>query len=50
MYIASIAPGFDSFTGDDTLAKYPNLKALRDKVDALPAIKKWIEVRPKTEF
>jgi glutathione S-transferase len=50
LYFVSMSPTFDTFTGEDVFAKYPNLKALRDKVDALPAIKKWIEERPKSEF
>jgi glutathione S-transferase len=41
---------FDMMSGGDTLAKYPKLKGLKEKVEALPAIKKWLEVRPKTEF
>lgn len=33
----------------DIVEKYPNLKALRDKVLALPAIKAWVAKRPVTE-
>lgn len=48
--LATAAPMFDMMSGGDTLAKYPKLKGLKEKVEALPAIKKWIEIRPKTEF
>ncbi|KAG8231881.1 hypothetical protein J437_LFUL009730 [Ladona fulva] len=32
------------------LDKYPNLKALTEKINNLPQIKEWIEKRPKTIF
>ncbi|EEZ99492.1 Glutathione S-transferase S1-like Protein [Tribolium castaneum] len=47
---ATVSPGFDMITKVDTIANYPELKAVRDKVNSLPAIKKWIEQRPKTDF
>ena len=50
MYFTSGGTGFDQFVGSNTFDKYPTLKALREKVEALPAIKKWMEARPKTEF
>lgn len=31
------------------LDNYPNLKLLVDRVHSIPAIKKWTEIRPKTE-
>ncbi|KAJ3663487.1 hypothetical protein Zmor_007744 [Zophobas morio] len=49
-YFATMSPMFDLLTGGDNLAKYANLKGLREKVNGLPAIKKWIEARPKTPF
>lgn len=33
----------------DLIEKYDNLKQLRDKVLALPAIKSWVEKRPQSE-
>ncbi|XP_077981263.1 glutathione S-transferase 1-like [Glandiceps talaboti] len=36
--------------GSDVLAPYPKLKALVDRVNALPKIKAWKDKRPKTEF
>ncbi|XP_017881697.1 glutathione S-transferase-like [Ceratina calcarata] len=33
----------------DLIEKYENLKQLRDKVLALPAIKTWVESRPESE-
>ncbi|KZC09848.1 PREDICTED: glutathione S-transferase-like [Dufourea novaeangliae] len=35
--------------GSDITEKYENLKQLKEKVQNLPAIKSWIEKRPKTE-
>ncbi|KZC09849.1 PREDICTED: glutathione S-transferase-like [Dufourea novaeangliae] len=35
--------------GSDLIEKYENLKQLKEKVINLPAIKSWIEKRPKTE-
>ncbi|KAJ3663079.1 hypothetical protein Zmor_007388 [Zophobas morio] len=49
-YFAAVSPAFDLVIGEDILASYPNMKSVREKVNALPAIKKWIEVRPKTDF
>ena len=50
LHWASLSPIFDILTGKDNLAGFPNLKGLREKVNELPAIKKWIEIRPKTEM
>jgi glutathione S-transferase len=36
--------------GADTLTKHPKLKALKDRVEALPKIKTWLEKRPKTDM
>jgi glutathione S-transferase len=36
--------------GADTLTKHPKLKALKDRVEALPKIKAWLESRPKTDM
>jgi len=32
----------------DLADKYPRLLALRDRVEALPAVAAWIQKRPKT--
>ncbi|KAJ3663482.1 hypothetical protein Zmor_007740 [Zophobas morio] len=50
LYFVSMCPGFDYFAGGDVFEKYPNLKALRTKVEALSAIKEWIRVRPQSEY
>lgn len=34
----------------DLLTGFENLKALREKVLAIPNIKKWVEKRPKSEM
>lgn len=39
------------FLGDfcpNTMAKYPDLKEYKEEISAIPEIKKWIEIRPKT--
>ncbi|XP_014244868.1 glutathione S-transferase-like [Cimex lectularius] len=41
--------GYFSFIAElDICAKYPNIKALRDKIHDFPSIQKWLEKRPKT--
>ncbi|KAJ3663478.1 hypothetical protein Zmor_007736 [Zophobas morio] len=47
-YFTTLSPMFDLITGEDVLASYPNLKGVKEKVNALPVIKKWIEIRPKS--
>ncbi|KAJ3663489.1 hypothetical protein Zmor_007746 [Zophobas morio] len=49
-YFTTVCGAFDFFFGGDCLANSPSLKSLVQKVNELPAIKKWIEIRPKTEF
>ena len=34
----------------EVLAKYPGLKSVKDKVQALPNIAKWLKERPVTQF
>ena len=36
--------------GGDFIAKYDNLKAVRDKVLAQPGIKAWVAKRPKSDY
>ncbi|RZC36261.1 GST N domain containing protein [Asbolus verrucosus] len=50
LYFSSSVPSYTSFAESDVISKYPNLKALQDKVYAIPAIKTWIATRAKTEF
>ncbi|KAJ3663474.1 hypothetical protein Zmor_007733 [Zophobas morio] len=45
-YFATIFTVCESMIGEEILAGYPNLKEVREKVNGLPAIKKWIEIRP----
>jgi hypothetical protein len=35
---------------EDLVENYPTLKALKEQVLALPAIKAWVEKRPVTEM
>ena len=41
---------FSSRLPDDVLPKYPGLKALIEKVEALPNIAKWLKERPDSFF
>ncbi|XP_067008872.2 glutathione S-transferase-like [Anabrus simplex] len=50
VYFGAVHATFNHFVGENVIAKYPNLKALVDKVQAIPAIKAWVEKRPVTEF
>ena len=36
--------------GSDIYEKHENLRRLQENVLAIPQIKNWIEVRPKTSF
>lgn len=36
--------------GEDFLKEAPLLKALVERIEALPNIKKWVESRPKTDI
>jgi glutathione S-transferase len=35
---------------EDLVENYPKLKALKENVLALPAIKAWVDKRPKSEM
>jgi len=35
---------------EDLVGKYPKLKALKEHVLALPAVKAWAEKRPETQM
>jgi len=35
---------------DEVLTKYPGLKSIKEKVEALPNIAKWLKERPDTPF
>ncbi|KAI7815382.1 glutathione S-transferase [Rhyzopertha dominica] len=50
IYFAAVYDYFNYLAGCDILEEYDNLKALREKVLAIPAIKSWIEKRPESEF
>ncbi|KAJ3663472.1 hypothetical protein Zmor_007731 [Zophobas morio] len=50
LYFAAISPLFDALSGNNNLSDYPNLTVLKERVNAIPAIKKWIETRPKSDF
>jgi len=36
--------------GENVLDKYPTLKKLKESVEKLPAIAKWLKERPETQF
>ncbi|GJQ79484.1 hypothetical protein Trydic_g16337 [Trypoxylus dichotomus] len=50
IFFAAIIDLMNYFSGMDLLENRPYLKSVRNKVENLPAIKKWIETRPKTDF
>ncbi|XP_067008871.1 glutathione S-transferase-like [Anabrus simplex] len=50
VYFSAIHATFNHFMGENAIAKYPNLKAIVDKVEEIPAIKAWIEKRPVTDL
>ena len=41
---------FAEYMPSETIAKYPGLKSVSDKVAALPNIAQWLKDRPKTQF
>ncbi|KRT81981.1 Glutathione S-transferase [Oryctes borbonicus] len=49
-FFAAIIDLMSYFSGMDLLKDRPYLQTIKNKVDNLPAIKKWIDVRPKTDF
>lgn len=48
-YLAGILDYLNYMTKTNLTEKYPNLKAVIDKVMALDQIKAWVEKRPVTE-
>ena len=48
--VAQICDIVTIFSGSDVLDAYPAIAKLKNTVEALPKIAKWIEERPKTEF
>ncbi|KAI4470913.1 glutathione s-transferase [Holotrichia oblita] len=49
-YFAAVISVLNHFAGTDLLKDRPNLQTVKNKVESLPAVKKWIDVRPKTDF
>ncbi|XP_067008302.2 glutathione S-transferase [Anabrus simplex] len=50
VYFSAYHANINQFAGENVIGKYPQLKALVDKVEAIPAIKAWVEKRPVTDF
>lgn len=50
LYFTAILDYMDYMVKGDLVEKHANLKAVRDNVLALPAIKEWIAKRPKTDI
>ncbi|KAK9506950.1 hypothetical protein O3M35_008793 [Rhynocoris fuscipes] len=50
LYFIGISDYLVGMLGYDFFEKYANLKALKDKVLAIPAIKAWIAKRPHTDL
>jgi len=49
-FYAAIVDYLSAMAKEDLVDKYPKLKALKEQVLALPAIKAWVEKRPETEY
>ncbi|PSN37231.1 hypothetical protein C0J52_12656 [Blattella germanica] len=41
---------FELIFGKESLDRYPSLRALKEKVFALPRIQEWLQKRPVTDF
>jgi len=50
LYFAALFDTLNYFAETDMFSKCPNLCEVKNKVVAIPAIKKWVETRPKTDF
>jgi len=48
IYFVAIFDVLSIVAKEDLVEEYPNLKALKELVLALPAIKSWVEKRPET--
>uniref|UniRef100_A0A146KVM5 glutathione transferase n=1 Tax=Lygus hesperus TaxID=30085 RepID=A0A146KVM5_LYGHE len=49
LWFVGYAESIESVAESPLFDKYTNIKALKDKVYAIPSIKKWIDKRPKTK-
>ncbi|KAK9738178.1 Glutathione S-transferase, N-terminal domain [Popillia japonica] len=49
-YFAAVASALTHFSGTDLLKDRPYLQTVKNRVESLPPIKKWIEVRPTSDF
>jgi len=47
MYFVALLDYMNHMSGMDLTSKHPNLEAVKTNVLAIPAIKKWVETRPK---
>ncbi|CAH0392782.1 unnamed protein product [Bemisia tabaci] len=50
LWVVSLLELVNYYTKLTVEEKHPHIRALRDKVQALPAIKAWIAKRPKTDW
>ncbi|KDR24333.1 glutathione S-transferase-like [Zootermopsis nevadensis] len=50
IYFVGILDYLNGMVKEDLVEKYPNLKALKEKILALPPIKAWVEKRPDSEM
>nr|CAD7455974.1 unnamed protein product [Timema tahoe] len=50
LYFVGLLDYLSSMVGHDLVEKYGNLKALKEKVLGIPAIKAWVEKRPDTKM
>nr|CAD7259031.1 unnamed protein product [Timema shepardi] len=50
LYFVGLLDYLSEMVGHDLVEKYANLKALKEKVLGIPAIKAWVDKRPDTKF
>ncbi|GFG30356.1 hypothetical protein Cfor_10067 [Coptotermes formosanus] len=50
IYFVGILDYLSGMAKEDLVKKFPKLKALKEHVLAVPAIKAWVEKRPETEM
>ena len=50
IFFVAILDYLSGMAKEDLVENYPKLKALKEHVLALPAIKSWVEKRPETQM
>ncbi|XP_046688721.1 hematopoietic prostaglandin D synthase-like [Homalodisca vitripennis] len=50
LYYGALSDCLNYLLGTEITDGYPNMKALKEKIFALPAIKAWVDKRPPDDF